>query len=166
MLVKARYDKNNSWGLLEKYESYQYNRKGYVKALVSVTKDGSFAPIYAFRGEEFIPLDIIDAEVGIDRYVKAKKPLYSKVGEGFLVLLKAEVDYANKVYYPDKSTYEVYTLNGTEVDVSKGLPFKRVLDVPKEFENLVKEPLRILGESFGKKEEFLRKRIENVIGEE
>lgn len=159
MLVKTRCSKNKEWGFLEKYEKYQYGKTGYVKALTAVTMDKCLAPAYVFRGDDFVPLQVIDEEVGIDKYIKAKKPFYSKIKEGFVVVLKAEVDFVNKIYYPEKSTYEVYTMNGNPVDVKSGLPFKKVLDLPKEFDNVVKEPLRLLGESFGDREKFLRGRI-------
>lgn len=159
MLVKARKDKNNEWGILEKYECYSFKGKGYVKALTSVTMNGELSPVYAFRGNEFIPLKEIDTEVGIDRYVKAKKPFYTKSGEGFIVILIARLDFKNHKVLLEDSEYEVYTLNGNQFDLEVGLPFKKVLDVPKEFADIVKEPLRLLGESFGDREVFLRSRI-------
>ena len=159
MLVKARCSNSNEWGFLEKYETYQYDKKGYIKAIVSVTMEGKLAPVYAFRSGEFIPLSTIDEEVGIDRYIKAKKPFYSKVRDGFLVVLKAEVNFKDKEYYPERATYDVYTPNVASSDATKGLPFKKVLDVPKEFENIVREPLKLLGESFGDREKFLRGRL-------
>lgn len=159
MLVKAKCSKTKEWGFVEKYESYRYNGKGYVKALTSVTNEGKLAPVYVYRGEEFISLPVIDEEVGVDRYLKAKKPFYSKLKEGFLVVLKAEVDFVERTFIPEKSTFEVYTLNGTPSNIEKGLPFKKVLDVPKEFADVVEEPLRVLGESFGDREEFLRRRM-------
>lgn len=159
MIIKARKSKENEWGFLESYRSYDYDGKGYVEALTAVTMNGELAPVYAFRGERFVPLEVIEEEVGIARYIKAKKPFYSKIREGFVVVLNAKVDFNNKVYLPDESTYEVYTLNGSPEDVSKGLPFKKVLDVPKEFIDIVQEPLRLLGESFGDREVFLRSRL-------
>lgn len=160
MLIKARCSKNNEWGFLEKYEVYSYNSKGYVKALTSIKMEGKLSPSFVFKGDEFVPLSVIEEEVGIDRYLKAKKPFYAKLNQGFVVLLKAEVDFANRVYFPEKSTFEVYTLNGKPTDLNKGLPFKKVLDVPKEFADIVEEPLRVLGESFGDRAEFLRRRID------
>lgn len=163
MIIKAKCSKSREWGFVEKYDVYRYNSRGYVKALTAVTTEGVLAPAYAFKGDEFIGLKDIDEEVGIDRYIKAKKPFYSKLKEGFLVVLKAEVDFVNKEYIPEKSSFEVYTINGNPSDLSKGLPFKKVLDVPKEFSDLVQEPLRVLGESFGSREEFLRSRISSEI---
>ena len=159
MLVKARRSKENEWGFLEEFKTYNYDGKGYVKALTSVTMEGELAPAYVFKGEKFVPLKEIAEEVGIDRYIKAKKPFYSKIREGFVVVLTAKVDFNGKVYFPEESTYEVYTLNGAPEDISKGLPFKKVLDVPKEFIDIVREPLKLLGESFGDREVFLRGRI-------
>lgn len=160
MLVKARKDKNNSWGFLEEYKVYQYYETGYIKALTSVTVDKRLAPVYVFRGEEFVPLEVIDSEMGISKYIKAKKPFYSKVNEGFLVVLKAEVNFKTRKYFPEKSTFELYSLNdGASIDISKGLPFSPVLDIPREFRNVVEEPLRLLGESFGDREKFLRGRL-------
>lgn len=159
MIIKARRSKSNEWGFLEKFEMYRHYNEGYVKALTSVTVDKNLAPVYVFKGEEFVPLEEIDETVGIDKYIKAKKPFYSKIKEGYVVLLKARVDYRNRVYIPEESTFEVYTLNGVPSNLEKGLPFKKVLDVPKEFEDVVKEPLRLLGESFGDREAFLRSRL-------
>ena len=160
MLIKARCSKGKEWGFLEKFEVYSYNSKGYVKALTSVTVEGKLAPSYAYKGDEFVPISVIDEEIGVDRYIKAKKPFYAKLNSGFLVVLKAEVDFANRIYFSDKSSFEVYTLNGNPSDLSKGLPFKRVLDVPNEFVDIVREPLRILGETFGDRAEFLRRRVD------
>ena len=159
MLVKAKSSKTKEWGFVEKYESYRYNGMGYVKALASVNAEGKLSPVYVYRGDEFIPLSEIDKEVGIDRYLKAKKPFYAKLKEGFLVVLKATVDFENRVYIPEESTFEVYTMNGNPSNIDHGLPFKKVMDVPKEFADVVSEPLRVLGESFGNREEFLRRRL-------
>ena len=84
MIVKARKSKNNEWGLLEKYEAYRHFDKGYIKATTAVTVEKALAPCYAYRGEEFIPISQIDDEVGLDKYIKAKKPFYFKAKEGIL----------------------------------------------------------------------------------
>lgn len=159
MLVKARKSKTDEWGLLEKYETYNYCGKGYIEALTAVTADKKLAPCYVFRGSEFVPIGVIEEEVGIGKYIKAKKPFYFKPREGFLVILKAKVDFNNKIYLEDQSEFEVYTLNGFSSVSNDSLPFKKVLDVPSEFADVVKEPLRILGESFGDREKFLKSRV-------
>jgi len=159
MLVKVRSDKNNTWGFLERYETYQYRGIGYVKALVGVTVDKGLTPVWVFKGYEFISLETIDETVGINKYIKAKKPFYSRVSDCFIVELKAGVDFKNKKYYPEKSTFELYMLNGKPVGDGKTLPFKKVLDVPQEFRSIVEEPLKLLGESLGDREKFLRSRL-------
>lgn len=160
MLVKVRCSDNKEWGFLEKYDSYRYNDTGYVRAVTSVTVDKKLAPCYAFKGDKFIPLREIEETVGIGKYIKAKKPFYSKLNQGYLVVLKAEVDFRNKVYFADKSTFEVYVLNGAPSNIESGVAFKRLLNVPKEFRDLVEEPLRVLGESFGDREKFLKERLD------
>ena len=60
----------------------------------------------------------------------------------------------------------MYVPNGTPSSIEEGLPFKKVLDVPKEFEDIVREPLRMLGESFGDRAVFLRSRLGTRVKEE
>lgn len=157
MIVKARCSNSKEWAFLEKYEVYRHYNRGYVKAITSVNVNGKLSPKYVFKGGEFVSVSDIDNSVGIDRYIKAKKPFYSKIKEGILVVLKAEVDFVEKLYYPEKSTYEVYTLNGGLYGNDTELPFKRVLAVPDSFNDIVKEPLQILGESFGNRELYIRR---------
>lgn len=158
MILKVRMNKYGAWGFLEKYSQYQYGSSGYVRAITSVTRDGKLSPAYVFKGEDFIDVCDIDESIGLDKYIKAKKPFYSKIGEGFVVVLKAEVDFVTKEYFPEKSTYEVFEVNGIPMNLEKGVPFKRIIDVPREFDEIVKEPMRILGESFGDRYEFLKGR--------
>lgn len=160
MLVKVRCSNDKEWGFLEKYDVYRYYNEGYIKAVTAVTADKKLSPCYAFKGGRFVPLKEIEESVGIDKYIKAKKPFYSKLNEGYLVVLKAEVNFKDKVYFPEKSSYEVYTINGNPSNIEDGIAFKRLLNVPKEFRDVVEEPLRVLGESFGDREKFLKERID------
>lgn len=158
MLIKARVDKNGEWGFLEKYEWYKYYNTGYVKALVGITLDRKLTKPFVYKGKEFVPLKEIDETVGLDKYIKAKKPFYSKVKDCFIVELKAAVNFETGEYIPDKSSFEFYTPNGNP-NKAEELPFKRVLEVPSEFRNFLEEPLRLLGESLGDREKFLRSRM-------
>jgi len=158
MLIKARVDKNGEWGFLEKYEWYKYYNTGHIKALVGITLDRKLTPAFVYKGKEFIPIEDIDNTVGLNKYIKAKKPFYSKVKDCFIVELKAAVDFTTGEYIPEKSSFELYTPNGNANKAGE-LPFKRVLDVPAEFRNFVEDPLRLLGESLGDREKFLRSRM-------
>ena len=60
---------------------------------------------------------------------------------------------------PEKSEYSVYVSDSIPKDVSKGVYFRKVLNVPKEFDKLVENPLKLLGESLGVRETFLRSRL-------
>lgn len=160
MLVKVRRDKNMEWGFLEKYSSYSYKGKGYVKALVGINiEKGCLSPVFVYKEEKFVPLSTIEETVGIDKYIKAKKPFYSKIKTGFIVELKASVNFVTKEYYPNESSFEVYTVNGPLNTSTGQMPFKKVLDVPLQFRRVVEGPLRLLGESFGDRSEFLRSRL-------
>ena len=159
MIVKTRKDKHNEWGFLEKYQSYNHMGNGYIKALVGVTLDKKLTPVFVYKGSEFVPLEEIENTMGIEKYIKAKKPFYSKVKNCFVVELKAVVNFRTKEYFPEKSTFDVYTVNEITGNIDEGLPFKRVMGVPNEFRAVVEEPLRLLGESFGDRNKFLRSRL-------
>ena len=159
MLLKIKGSDEKEWGFTEKYEVYNYDGKGYIKALTSVSLDRELCPCFAFKGGRFISAGEIEDEVGIARYIKAKKPFYSKFSSGYVVELKAYVDFVNKEYI--RGTFEVFIPNNNPkaTDVDGTLSFKRVLNVPEEFNLIVKEPLEVLANSFGNREVFIKSRI-------
>lgn len=163
MIIKTKVE-NKEWGFLEKFWNYTRGSKRLVKSLTTVTKDGELGRSYVVRGGKFVPLEVIDKEVGIDRYIKAKKPFYSKLRGNFIVLLKVRVDILTGEYYRDTSGYELYVVNGDTSNIVDGeLPFKRVRNVPKEFDGLLEEPMRLLAESRGDREKFLRSRLREGV---
>lgn len=160
MIINIKKSASKQWGFLEKYKKYEYNGKGSITALVGITRDGTLTSPFIYRKGEFEELSVIENEMGITKYIRAKKPFYSMLSDGLVVVLKASVDYMTKEYLEEESSYELYVLNGDLPRVpSKGVLFKKVSKVPKELDTAIKEPLRILGESFGDREEFLRRRI-------
>lgn len=159
MIVKMRKSEDGKWCMLEKFERSVYTNVGYVKALVMIDSEGNISKPYVYRNKEFIPLKQIDEEMGISKYIKAKKPFYSDIRSGHLVELKAVIDFSTGTYLPDKSEYSVYVSDSIPKDVSKGVYFRKVLNVPKEFDKLVENPLKLLGESLGVRETFLRSRL-------
>lgn len=163
MIVKVKLGSDKKWGFLEKYESYWYKDRGYVKALVGLSMNKTLSKPYVYRGGDFVGLDIIDNEVGVDRYVKAKKPFYSMLSGGFIVVLKSYIDLSSGkgIYIPDKSSYEVYVVNKI-LEGGNEVALKRVIDVPEAFRDIVEEPLRVLAESMGDREKFLKSRLNQV----
>lgn len=159
MIIQTRVE-NKEWCFLEKFSKYVRGSKALVTALTSIDREtGEIGRAYVARGGEFVPLERIDEEVGIDRYIKAKKPFYSKLKGNFIVVMRVRVDILTGEYNEEGSTYELYLVNGNPMDYSKSLPFKRVRDVPKEFDAFMKEPMRVLAESRGNREKFLRSRL-------
>ena len=106
MKIQLRSDKHNRLGFVEKYNHYFYeDRRVTVLGLADV--GGYFSEPYVLRGDEFIPASQIEEEMGLEKYLKAKKPFYSVIGTGNIVVL-AKISMTlgdNKVYIPEKSTY-------------------------------------------------------------
>lgn len=115
MELTVRKSKNNEWGVVEQFSSYWYDGKGSVTITGCVTPEGKLSPPYALKGEEFVPLSVIEGSVGIERYLKAKKPIYSKLSDGFLVKIKAGLNYSTGEYLPEKSVAQAYKIVGREV---------------------------------------------------
>lgn len=161
MDIRVRCDKNNRWGFVEEYKVYDYLGKGSVNALVGVGFDRSMTEPYVFRGGSFIRLEEIDKEMGIEKYVKAKKPFYTLLKDGFIVKLDAKVDFINKEYFPEKSSYSVYTplkISKEGCSATK-LVLMRVNEIPVEMDGSMRCLLQEVGGSMGDRETFLRGRM-------
>lgn len=158
MILKVRKDDKGDWGFVEKYKKYRYTDKGYVEALGVVSVEGVFVKPYVFRAGEFIPADAIDSEVGIDKYIKAKKPFYSLVKDGFIVSVRAAISFTENKVLLEESSYDVYIMNAP-VGKCDEVSFKKVLDRSEKLDGLMIGPILTLGESFGDREAFLRSRL-------
>lgn len=120
MQLRLRESQDNQLGFVETYKIYRYGENGSVSIKVSLDIEGEnslgkpSAP-YVFRGNSFIPLSQIEEEMGIEKYLKAKKPFYSLVhnGKSGILVLSAKI-YINAEtgeYDPDKSSFKIYILN-------------------------------------------------------
>lgn len=112
MKVTLRSDKDNRLGFVEKYAHYFYEDRR-VSVLGMAEVGGYFSEPYVLRGEEFIPAAQIEEEMGISKYLKAKKPFYSVIGTGNIVV-SAKIAMTmgeKKVYIPEKSVYGLYFLD-------------------------------------------------------
>lgn len=159
MILKLKKSLDGKYGYVEKYKSYRYNSEGYIEVLCSITIDGDFSPLYAFKGEKFVPLKEIEETVGIDKYLKAKKPIYSLINEGFVVSLRVPVDYKNEIVKEGYS-YNVYVVNDISSNITNGeIALKSVLNVPETFKNILNNPIKVIGGTFGDRLAFLRSRI-------
>ena len=85
MKITLKSDKDNKLGFVEKYSHYFYEDRR-VSVLGMADVGGYFSEPFVLRGDEFIPAAQIDEEMGIAKYLKAKKPFYSVIGTGNIVV--------------------------------------------------------------------------------
>lgn len=161
MKVTIRKSKDDKWGFVETYSVYSYLNKGSVTVTVGVTVDGTLTKPYVLRGEEFIPLSQIDEEMGIEKYIKAKKPFYSLLSDGFIAQLKVGVDFLTGEYLPDKSCYTIYKIANKKVvsSVECELSLVRLLDTTDKLNDLMISLSNEIATYKKDKELFLRKRL-------
>lgn len=161
MDVTIRMDKNGVWGFVESFSKYQTIDTGNIKVVVGVTPQGELATPYIYREEQFIPLKQVDEEMGIIKYIKAKKPFYCNLSEGFIAFIKAGVNYTEKKFLPETTDFIIYSVAGKEFESpTKGiLHLKRVLDVPENLKTLMMKLAEEVSKCYGDREAFLKSRI-------
>lgn len=161
MKLTIRKSKDDKWGFVETYSSYSYLLKGSITVTVGVTVDGTLTKPYVLRGEEFIPLSQIEEEMGIEKYIKAKKPFYSLLSDGFIVQLKVGLDFRTGEYLPDKSCYTVYKVTDKKVisPIECELSLVRILDTTDKLNELMENLGREVASYKGDRATFLRARF-------
>lgn len=85
MRLKLRCSEDGKFGFVEKFKSYNY-RTGAVTLTALVRVGDRLAEPYVLRAGMFVPAAEIDKEMGIEKYIKAKKPFYSVLGSGNAIL--------------------------------------------------------------------------------
>ena len=162
MKVKVRQDRNNIWGFVEQYSAYAYDGKGYIEVVTGINHDGDMVVPYVMRNNEFISLDVIDREVGIDRYIKAKKPFYCRLQDGFIARIRVGVDYSTFAMVPEKSIFEVYTVDKRNLmDTINGgeLSLVRVSELNDSVNNLLVGTAKNILQYRGSREQLLKSRM-------
>lgn len=161
MKVTIRKSKDDKWGFVETYSCYRYIDRGSVTVLVGVTVDGTLTKPHVLRGEEFIPLSQIEEEMGIQKYIKAKKPFYSLLSDGFIAQLKVGLDFTTGEYLPDKSCYTIYKIAGKKVisPIECELNLVRLLETTDKLNDLMVSLSQEIATYKGDRELFLHKRL-------
>lgn len=120
MKLTLRSDSGNRLGFVESFSNYYYKeRRVSLMCLVEVGR--SFPEPYIKRGGDYIPASQIDQEMGIESYVKAKKPFYSVLGTGTAVLkARIAMSLEDGSYLPESSQYELFFINKVSL-VQKGV---------------------------------------------
>lgn len=120
MVLSLKTDKNcQRFGFVETWKTYSYDT-GAVTIMAVVNAGKYVAEPYIYRGGSFVSAEVIDSEMGVEKYVKAKKPFYSLLGTGNLIVeMRVCYDLKTKAYIPEKSNYILYgvvkdTLSYTE----------------------------------------------------
>lgn len=117
MEVKVKKSSDGMWGFVESFQVYRYHGKGSINVLTCITPDGEIAEPYIYKGGEFVPARVVDGQIGIERYVWAKKPFYCKLSDGFIAYVKAGIDFDTGEFLEGKSSFSVYTM-GEKMDMS------------------------------------------------
>lgn len=164
MEMIVRHGKDNQYGYVENFSIYAFGDTGNISMTIGVEiVDGKcqLKEPYVFRGGMFIPLSQIEEEMGIEKYIKAKKPFYCLLKGGFIVSLKIGTNFVTKEFIPDKSQYTIHVVSATK-DVNEKeskLILNTVMEVP---EVLDKSILKLMEDiaPFGRdREAFLRSRL-------
>lgn len=163
MIINARKSKDNVWGFPETFKKYSYEGIGYVEVTAVVNPLGELASPYVYRGEQFIPAAKIDEEMGIEKYIKAKKPFYCLLNEGFIVTIRAGVDFLNKEYLPDKTSYSVYNIcNFSNTDInSASIHLVGILELPENVKYLLDRLSQQVAECYGDRVAYLKGRFDS-----
>lgn len=167
MEVVIRSSKNGQWAFVEGYSIYRYGSTGSITVTLGISYDGKMVKPYVYRGEEFVPLSQIEKEMGIEKYIKAKKPFYSKLADGVIATLRVGVNFATGEYLPDKSYYKVYDIRSWNAADYRGtLQLSRIVDVPEPVDKLLKRISESIATCKDSRLEFLKMRIKEHENEE
>ena len=163
MKLVIRKGNDKGWGFVEKYQTSGANKNLYVKVIVGISPEGKMVEPYAFRGKEFISLRQIEEEVGIDKYIVAKKPFYSLLSDGFIASITTCFNYETGEIIDKKSTYTVYESESWVVtsDTEGELSLRSIIKVP-EAVDTIKEIQKTIAETRGNREEFFKERLKEV----
>ena len=164
MEMIVRRSKDNQYGYVESYSIYAFGATGSVSMTIGmeiVDDNCQLKEPYVLRAGTYIPLSQIDTEMGIDKYIKAKKPFYCLLKGGFIVSLKIGTNFETKEFIPEKSQYTIHVVSATR-DVNEKesvLILNTIMEVP---DILDKSIMKLMGDiaPFGRdREAFLRSRL-------
>lgn len=161
MFLRAKKSESGEWGYVESFNVYRYGTTGSTTVVLGVTPEGNFASPYVYRGGDFVPLKQIEREMGIEKYIRAKKPFYSKLRDGFIVKITANTNFYTGECLVEKNNYVVYSavdLNMKD-SVNADVVLKRVHEVPEQVINVLDNLSVQLASYKGVREQFLKSRL-------
>lgn len=158
MDIRVKQNKKGDWGFVESFKVWNYMNEGYIEAVVGVAPEGKYTEPYVYRAGEFVRASVIEEEMGVAKYIKAKKPFYSLIRGSFIVKIRVRVSFREKKYYEDKSEFTVfYPIKAG--DDARSVKLKRMLEVPENIPSLLSGLMKELAETFGDREAFIKGRM-------
>lgn len=164
MNLRLRKDKHDTFGFVESFKTYRYLNTGTISIMVMATPGRPLSDVYVYRGDEYLPLGVIDKEMGLDKYITAKKPFYSILSSGVLILdAKIGINYDALQYVKDKSTYKMYTPIPNSIIRANGneyvLGLRRLTSMSDALENWLDQIGQQVAKHGCNRYEFLKERL-------
>ena len=166
MDVKLKMSKNDengytTWGFVELYKVWKYGSKGYIEVVLGFNpKTEELAEPYVFRKEEFIKASQIEDEMGISKYIKAKKPFYSLLVGNLVLKMHVGYDFEAKEKIEEKSYNLLYKPIGFSKD-GKRLNLIRQGNLSKDVLSAIEEKVQEVIASDGDREIFIKGRFKD-----
>ena len=153
-----RSEKSGNWGVIENFKSWRYKGKGYVEVLAGVdVNTGKFVMPYVYKGHEFISADKIHNEVGIDRYVAAKKPFFTVIDNAIFMNIRVSVNYMTNTIDIESAEFKAYI---PELVVSETAIVCKKVQIPAVVEGNRENLISMVGNSFGDRTKFMVNRLQ------
>ena len=162
-----RQDENGVFGVVEKFKVYDYyGYEGSISALCGydVLEDNtlSLSEPYALRRGLFVPLKEVADEMGLERYLRAKRPIYTILKNRPFFAAKICKNFKTGEYLEAKSLHNVLSITSDGIkminDSSGTVSFTMLQNEPKEFFERTEEIMRKVA-SCKSRAEFLEMRM-------
>lgn len=160
--VKLRVSDGGKWGVVEKFATTVYGDYRTTKAVFVLNSDFSHRVPKVFRQGAFFPLDEAARSLagnmseGIDRYLKAKKAIYTEMESGLFVVQRVRQDAESGKLLELSNVLHKHITKGSDGQLLLG---------PVELKNIDEEAFAESAEALlrckGDRSTFLKNRIQN-----
>lgn len=114
MRLEIKFDEKGRPGFVEKFKKYYYTNNS-VSIFCIANLYEQIPEAYVYRADEYIKTSQIDKEIGIYKYIRAKKPFYSLLTNGNIILdLKVVYD-DDFNYIKEKTVYTLYIIDPSSI---------------------------------------------------
>lgn len=108
MRLNLKSSDDGKFGFVETYKPYSYS-SGAVSMRVLANAGGYIPEPYVFRKGLFVPAKEIEEEMGIEKYLKAKKPFYSMLGTGNVIVdMRVAYEFKTCRYLEESSHFKLF----------------------------------------------------------